>query len=276
METADQADSATPGSTIPGSTIPGIRTPGLPEGYDARGEAHRLLRTIRAGMLATLGQDGFPFASLVNVATEMSGKPLLLLSGLSAHTQNLLAQPRASILLAETGKGDPLAHPRLTVTGTARRIDDGAAREQAKARFLARHPKSALYADFGDFDFWRLDLDRANLNGGFARAAEFDPDVILTAMAGTEELLAIEPDALEHMNADHAEAVQHYATVLLGLKKARWRAVAIDPEGIDLAAGDLSARLPFPSTVRSAAELRKTLAKLASLDRAASAGAEAR
>jgi putative heme iron utilization protein len=250
----------------PAEQNPGMRTPGLPHGYDARAEAHRLLRSIRAGMLATIGSDGFPFASLVNVATDMAGAPLLLLSGLSSHTQNLLAQPRASILLAETGKGDPLAHPRLTLTGTARELGIGQERSQARARFLARHPKSALYADFGDFGFWRLDLDRANLNGGFARAAEFDPELILSPMDGTEELQAIEQDALEHMNSDHARAVQHYATVLLGQKARRWRAVAIDPEGIDLASGDLSARLPFPSIVRTAAELRKTLAILAKQD----------
>ncbi len=256
-------DTEAANARLPGAQGPGMRTPGLPEGYDARAEAHRLLRSIRAGMLATIGRDGFPFASLVNVATDMSGAPLLLLSGLSSHTQNLLAQPRASILLAETGKGDPLAHPRLTVTGTARELGNGADRDAARARFLARHPKSALYADFGDFGFWRLDLDRANLNGGFARAAEFDPALILSPMDGAEELRAIEQDALEHMNSDHAGAVQHYATVLLGQKARRWRAIAIDPEGIDLASGDFSARLPFPTIVRTAAQLRKSLATLA-------------
>lgn len=242
---------------------PGMRTPGLPEGYDARAEAHRLLRTVRAGALATRGLDGFPFASLVNVATAMDGSPVLLLSGLSAHTQNLMAAPEASILLSQAGKGDPLAHPRLTVTGRIAAVADEAACERLKTRFLARHPKSAMYADFGDFGFFRMTVVRGHLNGGFARAAQFEPFALLTSLEGAEELEAIEAEALGHMNADHAEAVQLYATALLGQKQGRWRALALDPEGIDLGLGDLTARLAFPRPVRTGGELRRMLGELA-------------
>ena len=241
----------------------GIRTPGLPEGYDPRVQAQQLLRTIRAGTLATLGRDGYPFASLVNVATGMDGSPLLLLSGLSAHTQNLDADPRASILLAAAGKGDPLANPRLTVTGQAAKIEDEPALETAKARFLSRHPKSALYADFGDFAFWRLAVAHGHLNGGFARAAQFEPHALLTSMDSAEELEAIESEALQHMNHDHASAVKHYAVNLLGLRNGRWKAVAIDPEGIDMMLGSESARLAFPERVHNGRELRAMLANLA-------------
>src|SRR5438270_9823520 len=91
-----------------------------PAGYDALGEAKRLLRVIRSGALATLIQaSGHPFASLVKVATEPDGTPILLLSRLAIHTANLEADPRCSLLLAEggrtsQGRGDPLACPRLT------------------------------------------------------------------------------------------------------------------------------------------------------------------
>src|SRR3954454_16838626 len=86
--------------------------------FDPVGVAKGLLRGLRSGALATLDRDtGFPFASLVTVATHWDGSPLLLLSRLSSHTANLEEYPRASILLSETRKGDPLAHPRLTVMG---------------------------------------------------------------------------------------------------------------------------------------------------------------
>ena len=131
-------------------------TMGLPEGYDALAEAKRLLRQIRSGALATLAQgSGYPFATLVSIATDFDGSPILLTSQLSAHTRNLAADPRASVLLAEGGRGDPLAHPRLTVVGRAIRATEPAERARLRARFLGRHPKSALYADFGDFSFWR-------------------------------------------------------------------------------------------------------------------------
>ena len=124
-----------------------------PPEFDAAGIAKGLLRTIRAGALATIDRErGFPFASLVTVATDSDGSPLLLLSRLSGHTLNLESDPRASILLAETGKGDPLAHPRLTVIGRAER----AAQARIRQRFLNRHPKAKLYADFADFSFWRI------------------------------------------------------------------------------------------------------------------------
>ena len=249
-------------------TPPPVETIGLPPGYDALAEARRLLRSVRAGALATLTPDGFPFATLVNVATAMDGTPILLMSGLSAHTKNIAADSRASILLSEGGKGDPLAHARLTVVGRAVRVEDEAARAVLKARFLARHPKSALYADFGDFAFWRLEMARAHLNGGFARAADFEAAAIVTNVSGAAELAAIEPGALEHMNAEHNEAVRLYATRLLGEKDGRWRATGIDPDGMDLALGDTTARLEFPERVETGESLRRVLAALAAKARA--------
>src|SRR5476651_1900776 len=95
------------------------------EPFDALAQAKELLRSIRAGALATLvpGQ-AYPFASLVNVATAPDGSPILLLSSLAAHTRHLASGPRLSLLLVQTGPGDPLAHPRLTITGTGERVED--------------------------------------------------------------------------------------------------------------------------------------------------------
>lgn len=238
----------------------------LPPGYDGLAEARRLLRATRAGSLATLDPDGAPFASLVNVATAFDGAPLLLMSGLSAHTQFLDRDARASLLLAETGKGDPLAHPRLTVSGTAIRLADEA-RAQARRRFLARHPKSALYADFGDFSFWRLDVARAHLNGGFAKAAAYEGRELLLDVADAGALADAEESAIEHMNADHAEALSLYAEKLCGAPKGRWRLSGLDPEGMDLASGDQTARLVFPERIVDADALRACLVKLAALAR---------
>ena len=244
-------------------TTQAIAPSGVPHGYNALAEAKRLLRSIRAGALATLTPDGFPFATLVNVATAIDGSPILLMSSLSAHTRNLAADKRSSILLSEGGKGDPLAHARLTVVGEAIRITDETQRETLRARFLNRHPKSALYADFGDFAFWQLKVARAHLNGGFARAADFDGRDILTEAAGAGELAALEASAIEHMNSDHNDAVRLYATRLLGEKDGRWRASGIDPEGLDLALGDLTGRLSFPEPVTNGESLRKILTALA-------------
>src|SRR5215210_3263137 len=149
--------------------LPGAMPNRLPEGarapsdFDPRSLAKILLRATRAGTLATLDRNtGHPFASLVNVATDVDGSPVILTSRLSTHTANLEADSRASVLLAETGKGDPLAHPRLTVLGAFARIARESTDEaRVRRRFLARHPKSELYVGFGDFAFWRMDVASA-------------------------------------------------------------------------------------------------------------------
>lgn len=233
-------------------------------GFDAIAEAKRLLRSIRAGALASLAETGHPFASLVNVATDYDGSPLLLLSRLAAHTANLERDPRCSVLLSQGGKGDPLAHPRLTIIGRAERTQD----EHVRGRFLRRHSKSELYAGFADFSFWRVGVERAHLNGGFARAADFAGGAVLTNVDGGEALLAAEEGAVAHMNEDHREALSLYATKLLREADGPWRATGIDPEGMDLAAGDRAARLTFDKIVATPGDLRSTLVQLASRARA--------
>jgi heme oxygenase (biliverdin-IX-beta and delta-forming) len=241
-----------------------------PADFDPAALGKTLLRTIRAGTLATLDRNtGHPFASLVTVATDLDGSPLTLTSRLSTHTANLEVDARASVLLAESGKGDPLAHPRLTVLGTFARIErDGADDAQVRRRFLARHPKAELYASFGDFAFWRMAVVSAHLNGGFARAADLAAADVLTDLSGAEELVGAEAGAVAHMNEDHTEATLLYATKLLGEPEGAWRISGIDPDGVDLIAGDRTARLPFRERVTGAGPMRMALVAFAKEARA--------
>ena len=260
-----------PKSPLPG-TMPG-RTPEnapQPADFDARAVAKTLLRATRAGTLCTLDRSsGYPFASLVNLGTEPDGSPVILVSRLATHTANLEVDARASVLLAETGKGDALAHPRLTVLGTFAPINRSAPEhERTRRRFLIRHPKSELYADFADFTFWRMTVVSAHLNGGFARAADLSAADVLTYTSGAAPLLEIEDSAVAHMNADHAEACRLYATKLLGAPEGAWRCVGLDPDGLDLQLGQTALRLPFPQRVTDPAALRGILKRLADEARA--------
>ena len=246
----------------------GKTAPGGDPDFKPLAEAKRLLRSIRAGSLGTLNGSGDPFASLVTVATEPDGSPLILVSQLSAHTRHLDKDPRVSLLLAETGPGDPLAHPRLTITGRAIKIVDPARRKAVRARFLARHPRAELYADFGDFSFWRIAMEQVHLNGGFARAARFPADRLVTRIDDAEGLIAAEDGAVAHMNADHADALSLYAQTIAGRSAGPWIATGLDPDGMDLALGDETARIPFDERVVDAHNLRKVLVKLAHAARA--------
>jgi putative heme iron utilization protein len=234
-----------------------------PEDFNPIAVAKGLLRSTRSGSLATLDRNtGHPFCSLVNTATDVDGSPLILVSQLSTHTANIEVDPRASVLLASTGKGDPLAYPRLTALGSFTRIERGAADEaRVQRRFLTRHPKSQAYASFADFSFWRLTVVSAHLNGGFARAADLKASDLVTDVADAAEMVEIEAGAIEHMNADHADAVRLYATRLLGENDGAWRVTGVDPDGLDLALGDRTARMQFRERVLDGGTLRKVLAE---------------
>jgi putative heme iron utilization protein len=263
-----------PDAPLPGS-MPGRTPEGAPQPADfaPREAARALLRAGRSATLATLDRNtGHPFASLVNIATDCDGSPVILVSRLATHTANLEVDGRASLLIAETGKGDALAHPRLTVLGRFHRV----AREEAddtrlRARFLLRHPKSELYAGFPDFAFWRMDVASAHLNGGFARAADLTAAEILSDLTDAAELARAEESAIAHMNADHAEACRLYATRLMKAPDGNWRCVGISPDGIELQSAGTSVWLPFAQRVIGPGPLRAMLKRLADRARSVSA-----
>ncbi|OYU48505.1 MAG: pyridoxamine 5'-phosphate oxidase [Rhizobiales bacterium PAR1] len=236
------------------------RDPRQPADFDPVILGKHLLRTIRVGALGTLDPDtGFPVVTLTSVATDYDGTPIIFVSRLSQHTKNLLADPRASLLLSQGGKGDPLAHPRLTLMVMAEQSTAPHLRE----RFLGRHPKAQLYIDFPDFLFFRLAAQKVHLNGGFARAFDGDAALLMTDVEDVETFADLATSAIEHMNTDHVEALALYAAALCDMPKGKWRASGLDPEGFDLALGDQTARVAFPAPVRDAAGLRQTLKLLA-------------
>ncbi|MEM6489595.1 MAG: DUF2470 domain-containing protein [Pseudomonadota bacterium] len=234
---------------------------------EARRLAKTLLRTERHGALATLEPGtGWPAASRVAVATMMSSEPIFLISRLSAHFGALEADPRAGLMLGSPGAGDPLAHPRLMVQGRAEMLA-GDARATARRRFLARHPKAQLYVDFADFAFWRLSIDKASLNGGFAKAYAPTPADLLVEVA--DAFQAMEAGAVEHMNDDHLDAVKLYAEVLLHRPAGAWRLTGLDPEGLDMARGDDHVRLWLDPPLPTPDALRPRLVALVKQARAA-------
>lgn len=220
------AEHATPPSALPA---------------DNRQALRRVVRGCRKAALATLAADGSgPYASLVTVALDHDLAPLLLLSGISDHTRNLLADARLSLLFDGTeGHPNPQTGPRVTLCGMAARTDC----DRLRARFLARHPGAARYASFGDFGLWRVEPSRAHFVGGFGRAVWFDaPFGLEPAVAAG--LVTAEAGILDHMNADHADAVDCLAHAAGG-EGTGWRMVAVDPDGAELAREDSLLRTPF-------------------------------
>jgi putative heme iron utilization protein len=239
---------------------------------DARRLARTLLRGARSCALAVIEpESGAPFASRTLTGTDTDGAPVILVSALSVHTRALRRDSRASLLAGEPGKGDPLAHPRLTVICEAEEISrESDAHAALRERFVRRHPKAKLYVDFPDFAFFRLMPLRAHLNGGFGKAFVLTGDDILIRSPARTALAAMETSAVEHMNSDHSEAAGLYARHFCGAEDGVWTIAGLDAAGIDLASGDTLKRLEFPSELENAGELRRELARL--LDEARAAG----
>ena len=134
--------------------------------------------------------------------------------------------------------------------------------------FLARHPEAAVYADFPDFGFWRLEVEGAHFIGGFGRIFDLDPGDLLLPLEGADELVAAEPGIIEHMNEDHADALELYATALGDAGPGAWRMAGIDPEGFDIALDGQARRILFAQPVVTPAEARTELVRLAAEARA--------
>ncbi len=232
---------------------PDFRAPGEPAWWEAR-------RIVRAGRSATLATqaDGQPFAALVTPATAVDGALLVLLSGLSEHTRQLRADGRCALLVCGgTDDPNPQAGPRVSVSGTAAPTADPALR----ARWLARHPYAAFYADLPDFVLWRVEPSGANFIGGFARAFRLTREDLVPGAAAAAALEAAGPGLMAHCNDDHADALAVIAGRAGGTAGA-WRMVAVDPDGFDLALVEDVRRVAFSLPVDDAAGVRRELVRM--------------
>lgn len=230
-------------------------------------EAIGLIRGANAATLAS-SAEGQPFASLITPAPAPDLSPLLWLSTLSAHTRQLAAEPRCALLFTGAAEGpNPQTAPRVTVTGLAERVAEAEV-PPLKARWLARHPYAALYADFADFGLWRVRIGGALQVGGFARAERIKASELAPDPAAVAAILAAEAGIIDHMNTDHADAVAAIARGLLGGAAGAWRMVAVDVDGCDLSNGNQTVRLAFLARLSDSEGVRAALIRAAREGRA--------
>jgi len=205
---------------------------------------------------------GAPYCSLVNVASDADGAPVLLISRLAVHTKNILSEGRVCLMLDERADGDPLEGARIMLQGRAEEVASDHLKV-VRRRYLSAHPSAEAFVDFKDFSFFLIRPTHTHLVAGFGRILDLEPEQFLTSVADAQALLDAEQDAMDHMNADHRDAINLYATKLLGAAPADWRCSGIDPDGIDLQAARSTLRLDFSERVTSPGALRKMLVRLA-------------
>ncbi len=228
--------------------------------------ARTLVQHGRTGVLSTLSRrrPGHPFGSIMPYALDESGRPLLLISALAMHTQNLQQDPRASLLVAESsGAEDPLAMGRVTLMGRADRVPP-ADLATARPAYLARHPNASHWVDFEDFAFWRLTVFDVYWVGGFGAMDWLE--VRDYAAARPDPLADGAADIIQHMNRDHHDALVTFARVLAREEAEEARMVAVDRLGfkLRLRSGQRlhSCRIPFPREVTSARLCREVLIEM--------------
>jgi len=227
--------------------------------------ARTLLEASSAGTLCTVAREpaGYPYGSLVTFGLD-GGDPVFLISELAEHTKNVRADARASLLVAESRSGDPLANGRVTLLG--RCLPASAERRaRASAAYLSRHPGAEGYAGFGDFAFWCLELSAVRYIGGYGRMSWVSVEDWRAAAPDP-----IAPDAaaiLEHMNQDHADALPAYCKAFSSLGEVLGAEMTqIDRLGFELsastAAGSETVRIGFREPIASKTDARTALVGL--------------
>ena len=219
-----------------------------------------LVRSSRYGALSTLsvnadrGITGWPSTSLVMIAATAEAEPILLISTLADHTKNLAADSRCSLLLVTEAGTD---HPRLTLYGTAKVTEE----RTHQSRYMARHPDSALYADFADFSFFKLAVERAYWIGGFGKqrwlkGTDFRPEKRAAEQSSEAEIIA-------YMNEHHSRVFP-----IIGLARGwpahDWKMTSLDAEGFEMVSETLGwHRISFESPLDDLTQAHDALIKLA-------------
>jgi len=242
------------------STQPPVPEPSFAE------RARTLVHMGRVGSLSTLSRKrpGFPFGSLMPYGLDGKGRPIFLISTMAMHTQNLQEDARASLLVTQPeASGDPLGAGRVTLVGNVAAIA-GPEVGEARRLYLERHANSKYWVDFDDFSFFAMDVVDVYYVGGFGvmgwiaapEYGEAHADPLADAAAGI----------LQHMNADHQEALILLARVFAGIEAQEAVMTAVDRLGfhvrIKTEDGMKGARIAFLREVSTPADTRKILVEM--------------
>jgi putative heme iron utilization protein len=242
-------------STEPGLTADDVRAPTHAE------RARTLVGSQRTGTLATLTEEGFPYGSYITFALD-GADPVFLVSTMAAHTKNLERDDRASLLVHEDGATDPLSNGRVTLVGRCTRLTDAAAAREA---FLAIHPQASYYVDFTDFGFFKLAVDAVRYIGGYGRMSWVELDG--WQAAETDPIAAGAAAIIDHMNADHADALVAYARAFSRATETQDAVmVGVDRYGFELSVetekGRRPARIAFADPIATSGDARKAMIDL--------------
>ncbi len=247
-------------STSSSSTQPATPEPSFAE------RTRTLMHVGRIGSLSTLSRKhpGFPFGSLMPFGIDGQGRPLFLISTMAMHTQNLQADPRCSLFVTEPDPGgDPLGASRVTLIGNAARIPES---DLAAARtiYLASYPNSKYWVGFDDFFFYRMDVVEVYFVGGFGVMGWVAAEAY--SQARPDPLAEHKSGIMQHMNADHGDALILLAKRFAGMEAEEAEITSVDRLGFHLRVkthdGMHGTRIAFTREVTTPATTREVFVEM--------------
>jgi putative heme iron utilization protein len=261
---------------------PTTGTAGTPPPEPSHAERCRtLVASASRGALSTLAADpeGYPYGSVASYGLDDAGNPLFFVSLMAEHTQNAIRDPRASLLVTEPVPegADPLASGRVTLMGVLSPVADSD-RATARERYLAANPTSEYYIDFGDFTFYRLDVESIRYVGGYGRMSWVD--AAQYASAEPDPLADAATGIIAHMNDDHREAQVLFCRHLAGRPDTTEAEMSsVDRYGFEMIAGSpagrAAVRLGFPHQCTTGDEVRQAMVAMVATARALASSAPA-
>ena len=237
----------------------------IPEPSHAE-RAQTLMHLVGVGSLSTLSRkhSGWPFGSVMPYALDEGGSPIFLISTMAMHTQNILGDGRASLLVTQPdAEGDILGASRVTLMGEVSQVAEGDL-EGIRQRYLDQHANAKYWVDFGDFAFYRMEVTDIYFVGGFGVmgwvvAADYYE-------AEADPLADVAPEVIEHMNEDHADALVLLAHAFAEVEADEAKMTAVDRLGfhLRLRKGDdmQGLRIDFGREVRNASQVREVLVEM--------------
>lgn len=239
--------------------------PPVPEPSHAE-RARTLVHRGRIGSLSTLSQKqpGWPFGSVMPYGLDQLGRPSFLISTMAMHTQNILGDSRASLLVTHPdASGDPLGAARVTLMGKTSRVPEEEVK-QVRGFYLARYASAKYWVDFNDFAFYRMEVVDVYYVGGFGVMGWVAADEYVRAEA--DPLADTASEIIQHINADHADALVLLARGFAGVEAEEAMMTSVDRLGfhLQLKTGDRvhGTRISFTREVRNTQETRRVLIEM--------------
>ncbi len=237
--------------------------PDVPEPSHAE-RARTLVHLQQTGSLSTLSrkQPGWPFGSVMPYGLDEQGQPVFLISTMAMHTQNLLGDPRASLLVTPPeSRTDPLGAARVTLMGSATKVPSGEV-SQVRELYLARHANASYWVDFDDFGFFRLAIEDIYFVGGFGSMGWVTSKDY--AAAAVDPLADQASSLIQEMNEQQTSTLLLLARVYGNVEAQQVTMTALDRLGFHLriktADRMQGGRVAFANPVRNAQEVRAGLA----------------